>query len=221
MCGRYQLDMSNPSIFKKRFKTRDAPDMESRYNIAPSQMLPVILPDNVLTSMVWGLIPFWERNNVKPRGLINMRDDTAVRKKWANRYLKLHRCIVPASGFYEWKRNGDRKTPYYIRLKDHDYFGFAGVYSWWEHPMTHKEIDTYAILTTFANSFMERIHARMPVILDEKEEQAWLNPDMTEINEIQQYMRPYPSDQMEAYSISTRVNSPTVDDKTLITPAHH
>ncbi len=220
MCGRYQLNFDNPEKFKQRFDIEgDFPisEIQTSYNVAPDQTLPVVVTHspNSVEMMRWGLIPFWEKSE-KPRGLINVRDDTAIEKKWAHKYLETQRCIVPASGFYEWKKTPDGKVPFRIFLKDDDYIAFAGIYSIWTNPKTGKDIKSFAIITTSPNDLMESIHNRMPVILNKTEEEAWLNPDMVEIDEIKKFLKPFNKNLMKAYPISSDVNKPTNNSPEII-----
>ncbi len=116
------------------------------------------------------------------------------------------------------EKTSDGKIPYYIHLKDKEYFSFAGMYTEYKHPKTGEELKTYMILTTHPNGVMKDIHNRMPVMLDEETEEKWLNPDMSEIEEIKKYLKPYSPKEMEAFPISTRVNSPVNDDKNILNP---
>lgn len=222
MCGRYQLDLTNKTYFHDRFEIEgDLPsELKSSWNIAPSQEQPVVVSDspNRIEIMTWGLIPFWEEKKEKPHGLINVRDDTAVNKKWAHKYLQEQRCIVPATGFYEWAKLKEGKKPYNIKLKDQEYFGMAGIYSITKHPVTGKEIYSYAILTTSPNKVMEKIHNRMPVVLKKEDESEWLSHDLYEIESIAKYLKSYPEEEMEAYPVSTKVNIPSINDSLLIKP---
>lgn len=221
MCGRYQFDFSNPEHFQERFDIEGSfpkAKLKSRYNIAPSQELPVIIAQspNSVVMMLWGLIPFWEKGD-KPKGLPNVRDDSIRDKGWANKYIEFSRCLVPASGFYEWKKTSDGKVPYYIRLKSKDYFAFAGMFSEWKAP-SGKTIKAYTLITTEPNELMKPIHNRMPVILHKDDEDDWLNPDNAEKQQLIKYLKPYPTKEMEAYPISTRVNKPMFDDPDIIKP---
>ena len=212
MCGRYNLDFSDPREFTNRFKISNRlPEnkLKTSYNIAPGQKQPVITAHspNLLEIMLWGLIPFWEKTE-KPTGLINLRDDTILVKKWAYKYLQFQRCLVPASGFFEWSYTPEGKMPYHFKLKNQTYFSFAGLYTDWKHPRTGEQIKTYAIITTSPNELLEKVHNRMPVILRQKDEDAWLNPDMVEIENIREFLRPYPNQGMEKIAVSKKVNNP-------------
>ncbi len=222
MCGRYNLDFSDPREFTNRFKIANIlskGELKSNYNIAPGQKQPVILirSSNIIEIMLWGLIPFWEKSE-KPKGLINLRNDTVLAKKWAHKYIQFQRCLVPASGFFEWGYTPEGKTPYHFKVKNQTYFSFAGLYADWKHPTTGQEIKTYAIITTLPNELLEKVHNRMPVILREEDEDAWLNPDMVEIENIKEFLKPYPSQEMEKIAVSKRVNNPFNNDPDVIKP---
>ena len=224
MCGRYNLDFSDPREFTNRFKITNAlpkSELKTSYNIAPGQRQPVVIAQspNILEIMLWGLIPFWEKS-VKPKGLINLRDDTILTKKWAHKYLQFQRCLIPASGFFEWGYAPEGKMPYHFKLKNQAYFSFAGLYTDWKHPESGKEIKSYAIITTSPNELLEKVHNRMPVILKEKDEDDWLNPDMVEIEKIKEFLHPYPSQEMEKTAVSKRVNSPSNNDRDVIKPVY-
>lgn len=212
MCGRYQLDIDNRDSFIERFHIEGTipKKLQSSWNIAPSQEELVILSQspNHIEMMEWGLIPFWEKSD-KPKGLINIRDDSIKNKKWAHKYIQFQRCIIPATGFYEWKKTKEGKVPYCIRLKSKAYFGMAGLYADWTHPKTNENIRAYAIITTSPNDVMKDIHNRMPVILEKSDEDDWLNPDNVEVENMVKYLKPFSHNDLEAFPISTRINSPT------------
>src|SRR5689334_6616271 len=123
MCGRYSLEFDDD--FFRRYKTANKIAFQSHYNIAPSAILPVIVAHspNSIELMVWGLIPYWEKSE-RPKGLINLRDDTILKKPWAKRYIEFQRCLVPSTGFFEWKKTAESKIPYRIFLKKKKYFSF-------------------------------------------------------------------------------------------------
>ena len=222
MCGRYNLDFSDPREFSHRFKIANVlpkDQLTTSYNIAPGQKQLVIVAHspNAVEIMLWGLIPFWEKSD-RPKGLINLRDDTLLSKKWAHKYLQFQRCLIPTSGFFEWSYTPESKIPYHFKVKKQKYFSFAGLYTDWRHPTSGQEIKTYAIITTSPNELLEKVHNRMPVILKEKDEDAWLNPDLVEIENIKEFLYPYPAQDMEKIAISKRVNNPFNNDPDIIKP---
>lgn len=221
MCGRYQFDFSDRDRFRARYDIEGNypySEIKTRYNVAPGQSMPVVVSrsPNSVELMLWGLIPGWDRSD-KPKGFINLRDDTVASKAWAQRYLASSRCLVPASGFYEWRKADGEKIPYYIRPETGDYFSFAGLWSEWRSPATGQTEKTYTIITTSPNGFMEPIHNRMPAILTREEEEEWLNPDNAEIARLKELLHPYRGP-MKGYPVSRRVNSPAHDDAQVIEP---
>jgi putative SOS response-associated peptidase YedK len=206
MCGRFSLTVNELEL-NLRFEIEggEAPYI-SRYNCAPTQMLAVITnqaPDR-LNYFKWGLIPGWAKDPSIGYKMINARSESISEKPSFRTPLRSRRCLIPADAFYEWKQNG-RKVPYRIFLKDSPIFTFAGIWDKWKSP-DGTLVHSFSIITTAANDFMKPIHERMPVILGKEDEKRWLS----EINEseILSLLKPYPSDSMDAYSISELINSP-------------
>lgn len=219
MCGRYTLIEVNG--LQRRFALEEAlPDTPARYNIAPTQTLPVVVrhSPNHLEWMRWGLVPFWAKEPGIGSRMINARAETVAEKPAFRRAFRSRRCLVPASGFYEWKRAAHGKTPYYIHLPDAPLFAFAGLYETWRDPQG-AEMQTYTIITTAANDLMAPLHDRMPVILHAEDEDRWLDPDATEPEQLLPLLRPYPANAMVAYPVAPAVNSPRNDTATLLEPA--
>jgi putative SOS response-associated peptidase YedK len=224
MCGRYTL-ADAPKLFERFRVPRDIIDATDRYNVAPSQQMPVIIHasdnapgENRLTLMEWGLVPSWSKDPSKA-GFINARIEGILSKPSFRGPIRKRRCLVPADGFYEWKKEKTagklHKVPWLIRRKDHDLFAFAGIYDEW-HGEGGEVMETYAILTTEPNELMRPIHDRMPVILRPDRESAWLETPGGKIEElIEQLSVPYPAGELEAHVVSTRVNSPTNDSPDL------
>lgn len=219
MCGRYSLTIGQIEKLQSRFHLAKSPlQWEPRYNIAPAQTVPVIISQagqSKLNPMVWGLVPFWSKEKTKPRILINTRCETFEEKPVFKSYLKKRRCLVPADGFYEWKHVGSKKVPYRATLKDNSIFSFAGIWDWWEE----REIYTFSIITTNANSLLDSIHDRMPVILDEWTEQEWLTSNEENPEKLLKILKPYPSKDMKIYQVSSVVNSAKNDCSTCINPS--
>jgi putative SOS response-associated peptidase YedK len=185
---------------------------QPRYNVAPTQTLPVVVrhSPNHLEMMRWGLIPSWAKDASIGSRMINARAETVAEKPAYRGPLRSQRCLVPASGFFEWKRDGARKTPYFIHLTDEPLFAFAGLYDIW-HDSDGREVASYSVITTGPNDLMADIHNRMPVILDREDEEIWLDPDTSEPERLLPLLRPYPAREMEAYPVSQVVNSPMND----------
>lgn len=211
MCGRYTL-IADPEFIKERFQVEEFSEtqVEPRFNIAPSQQVPVVLPSargRALRLMTWGFRPPWMREDPRRPAPINARAETAVTSPLFRGALARGRCLVPASGFYEWRAIPGQKAkqPMYIRLKGGAPFAFAGLYT--GQPEAADKPPTCAILTTTPNALMEPIHTRMPVILEAADEARWLDPTITDPREILPLLRPAPADAMEAYPVSTLVNA--------------
>jgi len=218
MCGRYALVVVGDGSLQRRFSLEELLDTPaSRYNVAPTQTLPVIVRQspNHMEMMRWGLIPSWAKDaNIGSR-MINARAETVAEKPAYRGPLRSQRCLVPASGFYEWKRDGTSKQPYFIHVKDEPLVAFAGLYDRWRDP-NGQTVHSYTIITTTANAVAAPVHDRMPVILQREDEETWLDPDVTEPGHLLSLLRPYPSHEMEAYPVSSAVNSPRNDTPNLL-----
>src|SRR5258708_32718983 len=179
MCGRYTLAES-PRKLAKRFDVPETPDLPfdgQRFNIAPTQQVPIVglgKEAREMTLARWGLIPSWAKDSKIGNSLINARADTVAEKPAFRSAFKRRRCLIPADGFYEWKTGEKVKQPYYIHLKDGQPFAFAGLWEQWEPP-EGESVRSCAIITTDANDLMRPLHHRMPVILDPKHYATWLD----------------------------------------------
>lgn len=192
-------------------------DFGPRYNVAPGQIMPVVVKQdsrNSLELMKWGLIPAWAKDPKVGYKTINARAETILEKPSYRKPLQSKRCLVPVSGFYEWHDTGTGKVPYHIYLKDEPLFALAGLYDTWVDP-SGQPVDTYTIVTTSANSFMERLHQRMPVILPVDAEEAWLDPG-TPLSAVVDMLAPFEPNKMAAVPVSPRVNSVRNDDPGLL-----
>lgn len=180
MCGRYTL--SRIDEIQKRFGIEpDGFALRPRYNVCPEQTMPVVLCDgrNRLELMKWGLIPFWSK---EPKSLaINARIEGILSKPSFRKPIRYNRCLVPATGFYEWKKEAAGKVPFHICRRDGALFAFAGLHDTWKQP-DGAELKTFAIVTTAPNELMAQVHNRMPVILSPEQEAEWLTtePDKPE-----------------------------------------
>ncbi len=218
MCGRFAL--THIAGFWTRFAVIDRQaTLGPRFNIAPSQTVPVIVSGsgNRAMPMRWGLVPFWAKDPKIGDKLINARAETVAIKPAFRTSLKGRRCLVPATGFYEWRKGKPGKVPYYVRMKDDSLFAFAGLYERWKGP-DGSELLTFTIITTTPNAIMERIHDRMPVILDPSEEGRWLAKESLTEDDRAGLLDPYPARGMEAFEVSTAVNSPANESEELIRP---
>lgn len=211
----YFTDSSRDSC--KIFNLEELPPVEPRYNIAPSQLIPAvrhIAEHNKLDFLKWGLIPSWSTDQTHTP--INARSESVHEKPMFSHALKYNRCIVPASGFYEWlPTEGNHKQPYYIRLSNSVVMGFAGLWEKWTAE-DGTELETCCILTTEANELMKHIHDRMPVILSPEEYSLWLNRDFHDVHELERLYQPYPPELMYAYPVPDLVNNTRFDSPACI-----
>lgn len=217
MCGRYAL-YGPVSRYREHFGVEDDFDFRPRYNIAPSQALPVIRRDvegrRAFVPARWGLIPSWVKEPAELSQPINAKSETAAVKPMFRHAFRRNRILVPAAAFYEWKAEAGRKQPYLIRMRDGAPFGMAGLLEHWTG--SEGEIQTFAILTTAPNALMAGIHNRMPAIVAPEQYSDWLDPGVTDVEKLLGMLGPYPERRMEAYPVSRRVNSPANDDPGLI-----
>lgn len=208
MCGRFSYFLGS-DILQKSFSLPNPPqNLAPRYNIAPNEEVPVIIKKeaNNIQKMKWGLVPFWAPDRSIGSKMINARSETIWEKNAFKDAIKQKRCIIPTSGFYEWKREGTSKIPYFIQISDKPLMPIAGIYDQWftDHGYT---IISFAIITTGSNSILEPIHDRMPVILHEEKIGEWLNLD-TSREDLNSIMKPYEGE-MFAYTVSSYVNNPS------------
>jgi putative SOS response-associated peptidase YedK len=220
MCGRYVL--WGVDLVGSRFLIVDPTlGFRSHFNIAPQTENPIIVAandGNHIQMMQWGLVPHWAKDMNATHRPINARAESLADKPMFRSLLKNKRCLVPASGFYEWKKEGTRKVPFYIHLHDDPVFAFAGLYDVW-HDASGETHQTYTIITTDANELMIPIHNRMPVILRKETEQEWLSSTALGTDVLKIILSPYPAEEMIAYPVSSRVNTVTVDEEDLIKPS--
>lgn len=224
MCGRYviqsnwegwsdQLPLTIHSLF----------DFNPSWNAAPSQVLPVLMgageDEANIVGMYWGLIPSWTKPGEKPKMTpINARSETVAEKPMFRGLLKRYRCVVPADGFYEWKRTADGKEPYFIHSADKDApLWFAGL-TGGKTEKNGEEYRSFTILTTSPNSKMEELHDRMPVILSAKDVEAWLDPDDEDFGHLEHLLVPAPDEAIDVYPVSKAVNNTRNNGPELIEP---
>jgi len=222
MCGRYRLGRGK-AAFEKVFGVRpDDYEWSPRFNIAPTQLVPVIRqhpaePKRLLANMRWGLVPYWATDVTIGAKMINARAEEVATKPAFRESLKRRRCLVPADGFYEWKKIGKGKQPYCIQLADDSVFAFAGIWDRWKDP-AGKPVESFSILTTEANAVTAEVHDRMPVILAEEHFDLWLDPGFAKSETVAEMLRPYDAALMRKYPVSERVNSTVNDDERCAEP---
>jgi putative SOS response-associated peptidase YedK len=217
MCGRYRLSRRQ-QLLEEHFATDPwEDDWEPRYNIAPTQPVPVIRQDpkepvRRLSLVRWGLVPSWSKDTSGAARMINARSETAATLPAFREALRLRRCLVPADGFYEWQRTGKAKQPFCFEVNDGELFAFAGIWDRWRHASGNM-LETCSILTTTPNDVTAPIHDRMPVILDPDAYDLWLDPGLSDTRVVSDMLRPYDARQMRCYPVSTRINHVVNDDE--------
>ena len=221
MCGRFSSS-SKPEQIKKEFKVavEDPAIFKPRYNIAPSQMIPIVLDrtgERIVAQLKWGLVPSWAKDALIGSRMINARAETLMEKPSFREAYKSRRCIIPASGFYEWQRaEKGAKQPFYFYLTNKEVFGFAGLWEEWLDKKSGESLETCTIITTEANDVLKPVHDRMPVILKAADYDEWLDTKEANTDKLQKLLAPYPPDEMSSHAVSRAVNSRTFDSPELI-----
>ena len=219
MCGRFTLHTPTAQI-EEAFHLNSGLELKPRYNITPSQDIPVIRDTETGREMAmarWGLIPSWSKESKTKYSTINARIESVAEKPTYRTPFKRRRCLIPADGFYEWKVINGNKIPHHIRMRDRGVFAFAGLWDRWEGE--GQTLDSCSIIVMPANEVMKPIHERMPAIIAPAHFGLWLDTRVTDKQEIMQYLTSAPSSQLSAYPVSTRVNSPKNNDERCLQPA--
>jgi len=214
MCGRFTVAATREDLFDE-FGLTEAPfDIHPRYNLAPSQIAPVLLRGDDgalrLAGFRWGLVPWWAKDAEIGNRMINARAETLARKPAFRDAFRERRCLVPADGWYEWQKQGTRKVPMWIHLRSRRPFAFAGLWERWRAGRGGDWLNTFAIVTTDAAPSIRHIHDRMPVVLPRGLRDRWLDPG-ADPAELAALAKPYAGDDLEAWPVSTLVNSPGND----------
>jgi putative SOS response-associated peptidase YedK len=215
MCGRYRL--SRRKQLEEYFDGDPwDDDWNPRYNIAPTQQVPVVRqhpkePIRQLALMKWGLIPSWSKDTSGAARMINARSETAATKSAFRDPIRFRRCLIPADAFYEWKRTTTSKQPFCFEVNNGELFAFAGLWDGWKDG-NGNWIRTCTILTTTPNAVTSTVHDRMPVILHPDCYDLWLDPGIQDVAALSELLKPYDSRLMRCYSVSTRINHVVNDD---------
>lgn len=222
MCGRYVVeDFQELSETLRQIPFQIDFEPQPNWNAAPSQTLPVIVEDEGtwhLRPMQWGLIPRWTKPGDKPRvAPINARAETLNEKPMFRSLIKRQRCLVPANGFYEWKRTGGPKQPYYIFLKDQPIMLMAGLYDNAED-VSGDTFQTYTIITGGPNVLMTELHDRMPMIIEPEDAELWMDREEIEPEPLEHLLQPIAAEKMDTYPVSTEVNNVRNNRPDLIEP---
>jgi putative SOS response-associated peptidase YedK len=219
MCGRYTFFSPSESV-TRLFDTPVPVSIEARYNIAPTQFVPAIRLDpqgqRQLVMLHWGLVPSWAREKAIGNRMINARAETLAEKPSFKKAFSQRRCLVLTSGFYEWRKEGGAKRPYFISRKDSEPIAMAGLWEGWRQET--EPLESCTIITTEANDFMQALHHRMPAMLAPEDCGRWLDSKNVGIVEAADLLRPLQEDSLQAWPVSTRVNSPRNEGAELLDP---
>jgi putative SOS response-associated peptidase YedK len=218
MCGRYGFIPGKDFYDRFEITNRDL-EFEPDYNVAPGMIMPVVTKNSPkkVEKMKWGLIPFWAKDPKIGYQTINARSEELAGKPSFREPFKRGRCLIPASGFYEWAVVGKEKYPYYFRLRSGEMFAFAGLYDTWKDA-EGKAIKTYTIITTRANTLVNNVHPRMPVILQRLYEDIWADNSTFDGERLQKMLMPYPAIEMDGWGVSLLVNNTRNNQPELIKP---
>ncbi len=225
MCYRYVLQRETLEALAVRLAIPGPVDWSSRYNLAPSATVPVVRapggPEGrglEIAMMRWGLIPPWTKDAGTSPAPANARSESLASRPAFREAFRRRRCVVPASGFYEWQGPSDRRRPYLICFRDGTPLCFAGVWESWRDPADGQTVETCAIITTVPNELVRVIHDRMPAILAPDEIGRWLDARWFEPRELERMLRPFAADAMTMHPVTSRVNNTRFDDPACIQP---
>jgi putative SOS response-associated peptidase YedK len=221
MCGRFTLRAPREIIIAE-FDLHECPLFPPRYNIAPTQNAPIVRlkeegQPREIVAVRWGLIPFWAKDPSIGNRLINARADTVLTKPAFRAAIKKRRCLVPVDGFYEWQQGAKPKQPFHIHLASGKLFAFAGL---WEHWESEGEIiESFTIITTEANAEVRRLHERMPVIIEKKNHDVWLDHSVSDLRPIEELLQPFTGEPLILTPVNPWVNSARHEDPRCLEPA--
>ncbi len=220
MCGRF-VRFTSPETFAELFGAHGTLDLAPSYNVAPSQPLLVVRnaddAGRELALLRWGLVPSWSKTSKAGYSTINARAETVATKPSFLNAFRRRRCLIAADGYYEWKRTGGLKQPYFIRLQGGQPFAMAGLWEHWEGE--GQLIESCTIIVTEANPLTKHIHDRMPVLLSPEHYDLWMDGTERDPERLQEVLRPYPAAAMEAYPVESLVNNPRNNTARLIARA--
>ena len=217
MCGRYMLTTPVDAL-RQLFLFTERPNLQPRYNVAPTQDVPIVRLSREgdrreLILVRWGLVPYWAEDVAIGNRLINARAETVHKTPAFREAYQRRRCLVPADGFFEWRKDGKVRQPLLVRRQDGAPFAFAGLWERWKQP-DGDVLRSCTIITCPPNALVAPVHDRMPVILDAADHAHWLDPEAGGSD----LLKPCPAEWLEAIPVSTRVNSPQNDDPECIAP---
>lgn len=208
MCGRFTITFTVQDVEREFEIDEVMADWNPNYNVAPTQQIPIIMNEegkHIVDICRWGFIPHWAKDEKIGYSMINARAETVFEKASFRQAIVKNRCLILASGFYEWKRVEKKKKPYYITVKGRKVISFAGIWSYWTSA-DGKTVRSCSIMTTTANELMSKLHDRMPIILPKESQEKWLEEGLTQA-QVSGMLIQYPPKEMEMYEVSPLVNS--------------
>ncbi len=222
MCNRYRLTHSKQYLAERFQASVDESEERPRYNIAPTQQVVTIRKEEgkktrKFTTMRWGLIPSWAKDMSIGTQTLNARSETVATKPAFREPIRTKRCLIPADGFYEWRKMGSLKQPYCFEVGEGEVFALAGLWDQWTSP-EGRIVESCTILTTSPNSLVEDMHDRMPVIVPPDKYEVWLDPDGTDFEAIRDILKPYDANLMRRYPVSRKLNNSRIDDAESASP---
>lgn len=224
MCGRFTNTAKKEQI-QAEFKVgnKNPGIFQPRYNISPSQMIDAVSSRDggrILNQLKWGLVPHWAKDPGIGNRMINARAETITEKPSFREAFRKRRCIVPTTGFYEWRQSDGKggKQPFYFYVTEREVFGFAGLYEEWVDRQSGELLETCTIITTEANEVLKPVHHRMPVILKPEDYEMWLDEKVEDEEGLEKLLAPYPAEEMRSHPVSKSVNIPDSDSRELIAP---
>lgn len=221
MCGRFTQQRSDHELAEWFEAEALVDDPGGRFNVAPTDPVSIVVEKDdrrAITAYRWGLVPFWAKDRSIGARLINARAETLAESNAFRESFERRRCLVPADGFYEWRRDPGRRQPFVFRRVDGAPLAFAGLWSGWRDKATGEVLRTMTIVTTGANELMAPIHDRMPVVLAPEAWSMWLDPMLEDIAELHRLLVPAPEQDLEAYAVDTLVNNVRNNGPELIVP---
>lgn len=212
--------MSMQAALRRAFELYIDFELSPMYNVAPTDAAHVVIEDNgkrILEKMTFGLIPHWAKDATIALHCLNARSETIDQKPAFRTSFRKKRCLVPVDGFFEWKREGKVKSPFFFRLKSEEPFGLAGLWDEWKRP-DGKSFKTFAIVTTEPNDLLKTIHDRMPVIVDREHYPLWLSPQVSDDKLLKPILKPYPSELLKMVPVSSLMNNSKNKGPECVTP---
>lgn len=219
MCGRFTMRRSVDELAERFNATVVDTEVFPSFNVAPTQKVAVVTggAERELNAFTWGLVPFWAKDPSIGNRMINARAETVAEKPAFRSALAKRRCLIPADGFFEWKKTGGKSVPFYFRFPDDRLFAFAGIWEQWESP-EGEPLRTCSLITVQPNALVGEVHDRMPAILLPDEESSWLETDGKDPRPLLELLHPYPEGELVTHPVSRKVNAPAANDPSCIEP---